>query len=150
MKKMISLLMVALLLLLCGCGPNANEFRASYLYTGYNSQTQYPVISVLHSVDERDACAAQAGSAQVTEALSTYGDKFFQSHVLFVLNIEMGSSAFRYEVEKVYADGDITTFVLKKTVPGGMFTGDMSGMHILVEMDESWDCKPENVRIEKQ
>ena len=147
MKKAISLLLAAVILLFCGCGPNENEFEATYLKTGYDSDTAYPVISVLHSTEERDACAAKADHKKVTEALSAYDEKFFSSKVLFVLNISMASGGYNYIIEKIYETEDGLTFQLKQTTEGPT-TADMSGMTILVEMDKSWDCAPENIKIE--
>ena len=91
--------------------------------------------------------AAYTNLQQVTEALSKYDEDFFSSKVLFVLNISMGSSGYNYVVEKVYETEEGLTFQLKQTTKGPT-TADMSGMHILVEMDKSWDCNPENIRIE--
>ncbi len=150
MKKMTSLLLAVLLLLLCGCIPNKNQYKATYLYTGYDISASQDQVWVLHSMAELEDFAANADK-KVTEALSAYNDDFFQSHVLFVLKFSMGSSGYRYEVEKVYEENGITTFQLEMTVKGDyMFTCDMSGMHILVEMDKSWDCKAENITIDKQ
>lgn len=149
MKKSLSLLLAAVILLFCGCGPNENEFKATYLKTGYDSDTAYPVISVLHSTEERDACAAEADHKKVTEALSAYDEEFFSSKVLFLLNISMASGGYNYIVEKVYETEEGLTFQLKQTTEGPT-TADMSGMTILVEMDKSWDCTPENITIEKQ
>lgn len=149
MKKFLALVIAAIMLLLCGCGPNNNEFKATYLKTGYDSDTAYPVISVLHSTEERDACAAEANHEKVTEALSAYDEEFFSSKVLFVLNISMASGGYNYIVEKVYGTEEGLTFQLKQTTEGPT-TADMSGMTILVEMDKSWDCKPENIKMEYQ
>lgn len=149
MKKILALLSATLILILCGCGPKENEYIATYLQTGYDPEVNYPVISVLHSVEERDACAAKAGQTNVTEALSEYDADFFSSHVVFVLNISMGSSAYRYVVEKVYETEDGLTFLLKQTTTGGV-PAVVGGMTILVEMDQSWDCEVENIRIEYQ
>lgn len=149
MRKILSLVMAAILLLLCGCSPSKDQYQAAYLYTGYDSDAPQDQAWVLHSMTELEAFAANADK-QVAEALSSYDEDFFKSHVLFVLKFSMGSSGYRYEVEKVYEQDGVTTFQLEMTVKGDyMFTADMSGMHILVEMDKSWDCKAENVRIEK-
>ena len=149
MKKITSLLLAIMLLLLCSCSPSQNQYKATYLYTGYDAEEPQDQVWVLHSKAELDAYAANADE-KVTESLSAYDDEFFQSHVLFVLKFSMGSSGYRYEVKKVYEQDGITTFQLEMTVKGDyMFTCDMSGMHILVEMDKSWDCNAENVKIEK-
>lgn len=149
MRKILALVVAAILLLLCGCSPSKDQYKATYLQTGYDSGTPQDQVWVLHNMTELADYAANA-DRKVTEALSTYNDDFFQSHVLFVLKFSMGSSGYRYEVEKVYEEDGITTFQLKMTAKGDMFTGDMSGMHILVEMDKSWDCKAENITIDKQ
>ena len=148
MKKIFALMM-AILLLLCGCGPNENEYRATYLHTGFANEAVYPAISVLHSTTERDACATKASHKKVTEALSKYDEDFFSSKVLFVLNISMASSAYHYVVERVYETEEGLTFQLKQTVQGGV-PHVMGGMTILVEMDKSWDCKAENITIDMQ
>lgn len=147
MKKSLSLLLAAVILLFCGCGPNENEFRATYLKTDYDYEVRYPAIYVIHNVAERDACAAGDDHKKVTEALSAYDEEFFSSKVLFVLNISMASGGYNYIVENVYETEEGLTFQLKQTTEGPT-TADMSGMHILVEMDKSWDCKPENIKIE--
>jgi hypothetical protein len=150
MKRIFALLTAALLLLLCGCGPSKNQYKATYLYTGYDSTAPDNQVWVLHSMAELEDYAAGADK-RVAEALSAYDEAFFKSHVLFVLKFSMGSSGYRYEVKKVYEQEGITTFQLEMTVKGDyMFTCDMSGMHILVEMDQSWDCEAEKVVIEKQ
>lgn len=150
MKRIFALLTAALLLLLCGCGPSKNQYKATYLYTGYDSTAPDNQVWVLHSMAELEDYAAGADK-RVAEALSSYDEDFFKSHVLFVLKFSMGSSGYRYEVKKVYEQEGITTFQLEMTVKGDyMFTCDMSGMHILVEMDQSWDCEAEKVVIEKQ
>ena len=148
MKKILALVLAATMLLLCGCGPNINKYKSVYLYTGYDAEAPQDQVWVLHSKAELDAYAASA-EEKVSKSLSSYDDGFFQSHVLFVLKFSIGSSGYRYEVNKVYEDGGTTTFQLKMTAGDGMFTCDMSGMHILVEMDKSWDCNAENVKIEK-
>jgi hypothetical protein len=142
-------LTAALLLLLCGCGPNKNQYKATYLYTGYDSTAPDNQVWVLHSTAELEAYAAGADK-QVAESLSAYDGAFFKSHVLFVLKFSMGSGGYRYEVEKVYEENGTTTFQLEMTADGEAFTADMSGMHILVEMDQSWDCDAKKVVIEKQ
>ena len=153
MKKKLCLLFAALMLLLCGYaysrGLNDHEFRATYYYTGYDFEEPHDQVWVLHSIAELEDYASGADK-QVAEALSAYDEAFFKSHVLFVLKVSMGSSGYRYEVEKVYEKNGNTTFQLEMTVKGDvLFTGDMSGMHILVELDQSWDCEPEKVIIEK-
>ena len=149
MKRIFALLTAALLLLLCGCGPSKNQYKATYLYTGYDSTAPDNQVWVLHSMAELEDYAAGADK-RVAEALSAYDEAFFKSHVLFVLKFSMGSSGYRYEVEKVYEENGTTTFQLEMTADGEAFTADMSGMHILVEMDQSWDCEAEKVVIEKQ
>lgn len=149
MKKMTSLLLAVLLLLLCGCSPSKNQYQATYLQTGYDSDAPQEQAWVLHSMTELEDFATNADK-EVTEALSAYNDDFFKSHVLFVLKFSMGSSGYRYEVEKVYEQDGITTFQLEMTAEGDVFTCDMSGMHILVEMDKSWDCEAENITMDKQ
>jgi hypothetical protein len=150
MKRIFALLTAALLLLLCGCGPSKNQYKATYLYTGYDSTAPDNQVWVLHSMAELEDYAAGADK-RVAEALSAYDEAFFKSHVLFVLKFSMGSSGYRYEVKKIYEQEGITTFQLEMTVKGDyMFTCDMSGMHILVEMDQSWDCDAKKVVIEKQ
>ena len=150
MKRIFALLTAALLLLLCGCGASKNQYKATYLYTGYDSTAPDNQVWVLHSMAELEDYAAGADK-RVAEALSAYDEAFFKSHVLFVLKFSMGSSGYRYEVEKVYEENGNTTFQLEMTVKGDVsFTDDMSGMHILVEMDQSWDCEAEKVVIEKQ
>ena len=149
MKRIFALLTAALLLMLCGCGPNKNQYKATYLYTGYDSTAPDNQVWVLHSMAELEDYAAGADK-RVAEALSAYDEAFFKSHVLFVLKFSMGSSGYRYEVEKVYEENGTATFQLEMTADGEAFTADMSGMHILVEMDQSWDCEAEKVVIEKQ
>jgi hypothetical protein len=150
MKKFLALVIAAIMLLLCGCGPNENEYVAHYFGgLGYDEDASYPIIAVLHNTEERDACAAEANHEKVTEALSAYDEEFFSSKVLFVLNISMASGGYNYIVEKVYGTEEGLTFQLKQTTEGPT-TADMSAMTILVEMDKSWDCEPENIKIEYQ
>ena len=149
MKRIFTLLM-AILLLLCGCGPNKNEFQATYLPGSFDSHKQYPVITVLHNTGERDAYAATVTSNSVNEALSAYDEEFFSQRIVFVLEISMGSSSYRYTVDKIYQATDVTTFVLKQAPVNGAVPAVMGSMTVLVEMDKSWDCAPENIKIEYQ
>ena len=64
-----------------------------------------------------------------------------------ILNISMGSGGYNYVAEKVYESEESLTFQLKQTTEGPV-TADMSGIHILVEMDKSWDTNPQNIKIE--
>ncbi len=150
MKKALSLLLAAVFLLFCGCGPNENEFKVHYFSgLGYDPEVSYPVITVLHNTDERDAFAASENKL-VREALSDYNEKFFSDRIVFVLEIAMGSAAYRYTLEQVYEASDTITFLLQRAPVDGLVPDVMGSMTILVEMDKSWDCEPENIRIEYQ
>ena len=150
MKKFLALVIAAIMLLLCGCGPNENEYVAHYFGgLGYDEDASYPIIAVLHNTEERDAFSTSVKNKQIQETLSEYNDHFFDNRIVFVLSISMSSASHRYTVEKVYQTNEATTFVLKKAHTEGEVHA-LGSMTILVEMDKSWDCKPENIKMEYQ
>ena len=148
MKKSLSLLLAAVILLLCGCGPHENEFVTVYLSGMGQGHSE---VTVLHNIEERDALiAAFPRNKLAREALSEYDEKFFEERIVFVLPIFLANATDSYVVEKVYQDNGITTFLLVEELNSAADLHVVGSMTILVEMDKSWDCKPENITIEKQ
>lgn len=146
MRKILALGMAAVILLFCGCGPNENEFVAVYL-SGIGQG--HSAVTVLHNIEERDALiTAFTRNKRAQEALSEYDEKFFEERIVFALPISLANATDRYFVEKVYQNNGITTFLLVEELDS---VGDLpvvGGMTILVEMDKSWDCEAESIRIE--
>ena len=144
MKRAISLLLAVMLLLLCGCGPNENEFQVRFLPCAYDTQASYPQIAVIHNENELLDHLKQSNGSQ----LERYDSDFFQDRILFVLTLSTSSSIDSYELERVSDDGTYLTFHIKKTKTGQAGTGVMGATHMLVEMDKSWNTDPQNIKIE--
>lgn len=144
MKRVVSLLLAVMLLLLCGCSPDENTFQVEFLPSAYDTQATYPKIAVIHNENELLDHLMQSNQSQPER----YDSDFFQNRMIFVLTLSIPSSAEGYELERVSKDGTFLTFHIRKIRTAQAGTDVMSATHMLVEMDKSWDTDPQNIKIE--
>ena len=109
------------------------EFSAQYIRTdGYHDGVRYPVVTVIHSVNElnayyeanKDKYSLERRTGTISsdstigflDACDKYDEEYFESQILLIVLLEEGSGSVRHKVERVAngADGitvDITTIV---------------------------------------
>ncbi len=147
MKKILSVLLAVMLLLLCGCGPKENEYKFQYL-PGFDDQFEEGStgIYVVHNTDERDALLTSAENEELRNALSGYDEKFFKKRILFVLEVPNNGVSYQYMIKSIYQEDHTTTFELKLTHEH-FGVRSRPSMTILIEMDQSWDTEVKNIVV---
>jgi len=130
-------------------GGRACEFSAQYIRTdGYHDGVRYPVVTVIHSVNELNAYyeankdkyslerRAGAISSDSTigflDACDKYDEEYFESKILLMVLLEEGSGSVRHKVERVANGADGITVDITTIVPE-IGTCDMAEWHILIE-----------------
>lgn len=125
------------------------EFSVQYIRTdGYHDGVRYPVVTVIHSVDELNAYyqankdkyslgrRAGAISSDSTigflDACDKYDEEYFESKILLTVLLEEGSGSVRHKVERVASGADGITVDITTIVPE-IGTCDMAEWHILIE-----------------
>jgi len=125
------------------------EFSVQYIRTdGYHDGVRYPVVTVIHSVDELNAYyqankdkyslerRAGAISSDSTigflDACDKYDEEYFESKILLMVLLEEGSGSVRHKVERVANGADGITVDITTIVPE-IGTCDMAEWHILIE-----------------
>ena len=125
------------------------EFSAQYIRTdGYHDGVHYPVVTVVHSVDELNAYyeankdkyslerRAGAISSDSTigflDACDKYDEEYFESKILLLVLLEEGSGSVRHKVGRVSINDDEITVDIATIIPE-VGTDDMADWHILIE-----------------
>ena len=125
------------------------EFSAQYIRTdGYNEGVRYPIVTVIHSVDELNAYY-EANKDQYSlerrtgtiysdstvgflDACDKYTEEYFKNRMLLMILLEEGSGSVRHKVERVANGVDGITVDITTIVPE-VGTDDMAEWHILIE-----------------
>lgn len=125
------------------------EFSVQYIRTdGYHDCVRYPVVTVIHSVDELNAYyEANKGKYSLErrtdtnysdstigflDACDKYDEVYFESKILLMVLLEEGSGSVRHKVERVANGTDGITVDITTIVPE-IGTCDMAEWHILIE-----------------
>lgn len=102
----------------------------------YNSDTAYPVIRVLNSMNALTDYVSQiseVASGDLNQLLDTYDDAFFDSLHLLTILVEETSGSNRVELVEVSPD----YITLKRFVPE-VYTDDMAAWLMVVEVDSAF------------
>ncbi len=125
------------------------EFSAQYIRTnGYHDGVRYPVVTVIHSVDElnayyeankdkyslerRTGTIYSDSSIGFLGACDKYDEEYFEDQILLMVLLEEGSGSIRHKVERVANGADGITVDITTIVPE-IGTCDMAEWHILIE-----------------
>lgn len=125
------------------------DFSVQYLRTnGYNDGVRYPVVTVIHSVDElnayyeanKDKYSLERRTGTVysdstigfLDACDKYDDEYFEDKILLLVLLEEGSGSVRHNVERVATNDDEIVIDITTIVPE-VGTCDMAEWHILIE-----------------
>ena len=130
-------------------GGRACKFSAQYIRTdGYHDGVRYPVVTVIHSVDElnayyeanKDKYSLERRTGTISSdstigflnACDKYDEEYFESKILLMVLLEEGSGSVRHKVERVANGADGITVDITTIVPE-IGTCDMAEWHILIE-----------------
>ena len=125
------------------------EFSARYIRTnGYHDGVRYPVVTVIHSVDElnayyeanKDKYSLERRTGTIysdstigfLDACDKYDEEYFESQILLLVLLEEGSGSVRHKVEWVATNDDGIVVDITTIVPE-VGTDDMAEWHILIE-----------------
>ncbi len=125
------------------------EFSAQYIRTnGYHDGVRYPVVTVIHSVDELNAyyeankdkyslerrtdTIYSDSSIGFLDACDKYDDKYFEDKILLLVLLEEGSGSIRHKVTRVATNEEAIVVDITTIVPE-VGTCDMAEWHILIE-----------------
>ena len=125
------------------------EFSAQYIRTdGYHDGVRYPVVTVIHSVDElnayyeanKDKYSLERRTGTIysdstigfMDACDKYDEEYFENKILLMVLLEEGSGSVRHKVERVANGTDGITVEITTIVPE-VGTCDMAEWHILIE-----------------
>lgn len=139
------------------------EFSVQYIRTdGYHDGVRYPVVTVIHSVNELNAYyeankdkyslerRAGAISSDSTvgflDACDKYDEEYFESKILLIVLLEEGSGSVRHKVERVANEADGITVDITTIVPE-IGTCDMAEWHILIEPEVGFAEDADDVTV---
>jgi len=130
--------------------PENLKFRAQYVRTdGYHEGVEYPILSLIRSVEELDAYYEQNKSLYFMErrektssgsnigfldACDCYDEAFFKNQALVLVLLEEGSGSIRHKVTEVLSQPDGTFTLNIQTITPEVGTCDMAEWHIFVEL----------------
>ncbi len=129
-------------------GQRICRFEANYIRTnGYHSGREYPVVNVVHSVEELntyyEANKSDYDLADFWDACTEYDDAYFENRVLVIVLLEEGSGSYRHNVEKVWVENGKLSIDITTLVPE-VGTCDMAEWHILIEPEGGVTVDSEN------
>lgn len=125
------------------------EFGVQYVRTnGYHDGVRYPVVTVIHSMDElnayyeankenyslerRTGTIYSDSTIGFLDACDKYDDEYFKDRILLLVLLEEGSGSIRHSVDRVAnVDGKIEVEI--RTIVPEIGTDDMAEWHILIE-----------------
>lgn len=125
------------------------DFSVQYIRTdGYHDGVRYPVVAVIHSVDEltayyeankdkyslerRTGTIYSDSSIGFLDACDKYDEEYFEDQILLMVLLEEGSGSIRHKVTRVANGIDGITVDITTIVPE-VGTCDMAEWHILIE-----------------
>ena len=125
------------------------DFSAQYIRNdGYHDDVRYPVVTVIHSVDElnayyeanKDKYSLERRTGDISsdstvgflDACDKYTEEYFKNRMLLMILLEEGSGSVRHKVERVANGVDGITVDITTIVPEAG-TDDMAEWHILIE-----------------
>ncbi len=128
---------------------NECEFSAQYIRTdGYHDGVRYPVVTIIHSVDElnayyeanKDKYSLERRTGTIysdstigfLDACDKYDEEYFENQILLMVLLEEGSGSIRHKVERVATNDDGIAVYITTIVPE-VGTEDMAEWHILIE-----------------
>ncbi len=152
------LLCVLVLTIFVGCdeasdskkyGENDCEFSAQYIRTnGYHDGVRYPVVTVIHSVDDltayyeanKDKYSLERRTGTIysdstigfLDACDKYDEEYFEDQILLMVLLEEGSGSIRHKVERVATNEEGIVVDITTIIPE-VGTCDMAEWHIFIE-----------------
>lgn len=175
MKKAISLLLILTVFSLAGCKEEAPPvfheqahfevpFQAQYIRTDGDPDGSYPAVIPVFDRQTLDAYyrtqrgqydleRREAPSSDSTigflDACDGYDDAFFSENYLLLLVLQEPSGSNRHQVCQVLLDiAQQTTEIYLERITPEVFTDDMAGWHIFLELQRREDVAPgENVTV---
>lgn len=131
------------------------DFKAQYIRTGSKVKVEnYPIFSVLHSVEELNAYyeankdkfdlerrtdIASDSTIGFLDACDKYNKEFFQENALALIVLEVGSGSTRHEVKSLKTDSDKNLYMDISTILPEIGTCDMAQWHIITEIPEKYN-----------
>lgn len=120
-------------------GQRVCRFEANYVRTnGYHSGREYPVVNVIHSVEELntyyEANKSDYDLTDFEDACVKYDAAYFEKQILVVVILEEGSGSHRHRVEKVCIENGELSIDITTLVPE-VGTCDMAEWHVLIELE---------------
>ena len=123
-----------------GCGYTSQVIRTD----GYHEGAEYPIITVIRSVDQLNAYYDQYKSLYnlgnpsdsadgFLNACEKYDDAYFAQRPLILILLETGSGSVHHTVSKAGFSGSEFVVAINSYLPGGVGTCDMAQWHILIE-----------------
>ena len=126
------------------------DFYARYIRTdGYHEDVDYPVVTVIHSVEELNAyyetnkalydlerrtTVYSDTSIGFLDACDKYDDAYFEDQVLVMVLLEEGSGSTKHKVQSVaWSEQNKKLTVYIESIVPEVGTDDMAEWHILVE-----------------
>ncbi len=136
------------------------NFSVQYIRTnGYHDGVQYPVVTVIHSVEElnayyeanKDKYSLERRTGTIysdstigfLDACDKYDEEYFENRILLMVLLEEGSGSIRHKVERVSTDAGKIVVEIDSIVPE-IFTDDMAEWHILIELEKGVDSATED------
>lgn len=128
------------------------DFQTQYIRTdGYHEDVEYPVVKIIHSVDELNAYynankdkynlerrsnPASDSTIGFLDACDKYDAAYFEDQILVMVLLEEGSGSIRHHVDNVKTGSDGKLYVsIRRDVPEAG-TDDMAEWHILIEPEK--------------
>lgn len=168
MKKIIALLLAALLL--AGCQPAsagtdtpAGTTTMAHTETYAEEETTVPILPlkpIIPPTQPGDSLDfSNPGKARIAytgkrsyvkyitsadqlpneEALKGYDAEFFENNALLIVVETVSSGSVKLELEGIYLNGDTATVTLKRSMPGDFGTADMATWLLWAEVSREWD-----------
>lgn len=142
-----------------GCEERTVKFISQYIRTdGYHENVEYPVVKIIHSVDELMAYYdANKGSDNLEhddelysvttdsffDAFDRYDEAYFENQILVMVILEEGSGSIRHKVDTVKVGTDGKLHISICTIIPECGTCDMAQWHILIEPENGVDVANE-------
>jgi len=112
-----------------------------YIRTGYGSDINYPVITIVASKKELEQYTETSSAYRCGQSISefstefkNYLDDFFATNFLVIVLLSEGSGSIRHRVESIDEKGNI---LISRLVPE-IGTDDMAAWNIVIELDNKF------------
>ncbi len=125
---------------------------------GYNAGFKYPIVKVIHSVDELNAHYEEYreyffldGNGPYDEltfvkACEKYDAEYFKDNILIFVIVEEGSGSISHKVTDIYKDGSILNIDIDRHSPWNQ-TEDMAEHYYIIEISKSADTEERDIKV---